>query len=217
MGKQTLDERLKLYLSEQRSKDVCSNKLLLAASAVVGVGAIIVPPPAEAAIVYSGVQEGIEVKNSASILVDFNGDGAGEFAFKHSLVSSTKNYQILSGPGSVSFKGDNDLPDRLSKGVLINDDGIDSASVAILAAKKGAADSYGAFLGNSGYLGVKFKIESNTHYGWIQYEAESDAAVGTIIDWAYENVPNKAIRAGAIKNFNWALFLPAIITGNKSN
>jgi len=95
-------------------------------------------------------------------------------------------------------------------------------SVGVLAGEGGAS---GDFLGSNdgGYLGVKFEINSATHYGWIQYKANSDASVGTIIDWAYENTPDKAIKAGATvsiddiddNNFNWNLFLPAILAGAK--
>lgn len=216
MKQQSLDKRLNLYLSEKGSRDVSANTLLLAASAVAGVGAALVPPPAEAAIVYSGVLQENEVKVGAeSYKVDFDGGGEPEFTFRHSLQSSTKNYQFFSGPGAFSFVGNGDRPDRLNKGLLINDDGLVATSIAVLAVKKGTTDSYGAFLGiDSGYyLGVKFEIGNNTHYGWIQYKANSDATIGTIIDWAYEDVPGKAIKTGDKKNFNWNLFLPAIIAG----
>lgn len=225
MRTKTLVDWLELYVTEKGCKDISSNKLLLAASAVAGVGAILVPPPAEAAIVYSGLQE-LDVANSGSVAVDFDGDAVMDVTFVHSSYpSSSGNYQIMEGPaGDVSFVGSSDMPDRLVKGMLINDNGIVAKSVAVLAGENGIGSSYGNFLGNSGYLGIKFKISSNTHYGWIQYKANANASIGTIIDWAYENTPGKAIETGDTSgeviepgdksSFNWGLFLPAIINGN---
>ena len=51
------------------------------------------------------------------------------------------------------------------------------------------------------YLGLKFKIHGQTHYGWarlsIQYENFTFAA--TLTGYAYETIPNKAITAGETK------------------
>ena len=218
MKQQTLDQRLESYGVTVEGKHTSSCKLFFAASAVAGMGAVIIPPPAEAAIVYSGTQS-TDVKSSVSVKVDFNGDGQAEFTFNHFYYSSNStNSQLAFRPsGSVSFMGTGYLPDRLGEGVLIDDNGIVTSSVAVLAVKVGTdTDSYGNFLGNSGYLGVKFELDSTTHYGWIQFEANNVASVGTIVDWAYEDTPDKAIKAGAKKDFNWNLFLPAIISGNRN-
>ena len=212
MKKQTLEERLELYVTEKESKDVSSNILLLAASAVTGVGAVLVPPPAEAAIVYSGIQE-LDVENSASTFVDFDGDEVAEFTFFHSSSAPSNNYQIMLGAGAVlSFIGNSNKPTNLTKGLLIDDNGMVATSTAVLAAKKETASS-GNFLGDSGYLGVKFEINTVTYFGWIQYESNNDASVGTIIDWAYEDIPGKGIKTGDRNSFNWTLFIPAIISG----
>jgi len=56
--------------------------------------------------------------------------------------------------------------------------------------------NYGDFGGKRGYMGVRFDISGNTHYGWIQFDAAFDGLSGTIVDWAYEDVPGKAVAAG---------------------
>jgi len=219
MGKQTLDERLKLYLSEQRGKDVSSNKLLLAASAIAGVGAIIVPPPAEAAIVYSGQLHENQVKvGQESYKVDFDADNSPEFTFNLVVEEEGEAYfQMLVGKETAKVIRSNSNPARLVSNYAISTNtkfatiGADS-ELAFVDSGNG-----GNFLGRKGFLGVAFKIDANTHYGWIQYEAESNATVGTIIDWAYEDVPGKAIKTRVSKTFEWNLFLPAIINGNKNN
>ena len=61
-----------------------------------------------------------------------------------------------------------------------------------------------------GYIGIAFDIAGNTHYGWIQVEVEQELelTIGvdnspirgrsciTILDYAYNSVPNRPILAG---------------------
>lgn len=55
----------------------------------------------------------------------------------------------------------------------------------------------GQFLGSGDkYLGVRFLISGNTHYGWIRLDVNADADSTVIKDFAYESTPNKAIAAG---------------------
>ena len=58
------------------------------------------------------------------------------------------------------------------------------------------SSAYGNFNASKGYLGVQFSINSATHYGWIQFEGNSGASSGTIIDWAYETDNATSIKAG---------------------
>lgn len=52
------------------------------------------------------------------------------------------------------------------------------------------------------YLGVRFPINGQTHYGWIRLtvttnpDPHTPVMSATITGWAYETVPNKAIAAG---------------------
>ncbi len=57
--------------------------------------------------------------------------------------------------------------------------------------------SSGPFLGTSNkYLGLKFKISSDTYYGWAHVEVASDASSATITDYAYETTIGLGIKAG---------------------
>jgi len=49
------------------------------------------------------------------------------------------------------------------------------------------------------YLGLKFKIDGKVHYGWAQLsvQAYQQQITATLTGYAYETVPNKAIKAGA--------------------
>ena len=55
--------------------------------------------------------------------------------------------------------------------------------------------SAGNFTGKVKYLGVRFFIGPNIHYGWIRINA-SDFTSIYIVDWAYEQTPNKGIITG---------------------
>lgn len=51
------------------------------------------------------------------------------------------------------------------------------------------------------YLGVKFRIDGQTHYGWVRLTVSSGVTgiEATIIGYAYETEPNKQILAGVPK------------------
>ena len=62
--------------------------------------------------------------------------------------------------------------------------------------------SGGPFNGSSGYIGVKFVISPNVHYGWIRYEGDTRGG-GTIRDWAYQDDSAlTSINAGKKTNTN---------------
>ena len=62
----------------------------------------------------------------------------------------------------------------------------------------------GPLFSRKGYLGVKFQIDNATHYGWIQYQGDNgtqnvDNATSlkaTVVDWAYEKLPDTPISIG---------------------
>ena len=54
----------------------------------------------------------------------------------------------------------------------------------------------GEFLGQEKYIGVRFYIGTEQHYGWIRLSMGEDVEPVTIIDWAYEETPGVPIQAG---------------------
>jgi len=57
--------------------------------------------------------------------------------------------------------------------------------------------AYGNFIPNQeAFIGVKFDISGNVHYGWLRVEMSSDADTIIIKDYAYESTANTAIIAG---------------------
>lgn len=219
MKHQTLDQRLQSYGLTARRKNASSCKLAFTASAVAGVGMMLIPPPAEASIVYSGAQNGKEVKVISGVVqtqtVDLNGDGNAEFTFGMTFSSTSFNQKLaVSSAGTARVIKNNTKPARLDGNYTVSSlkvfDAVNNDDLA-------SAYDNGNFRDKQGFLGVKFTISNETHFGWIQYKANSDASVGTILDWAYENIPGRAIRTGDTNSFNWNLFLPAIFAGGGSN
>lgn len=99
----------------------------------------------------------------------------------------------------------------LQRGVTIGPAGITSANFFSSALVEGTNSSKGVFYsrgywgGNpkNKYLGVRFNIDGETHYGWIRLTVTSDtqskkpSLEATITGYAYESVANKAIKAGS--------------------
>jgi len=55
----------------------------------------------------------------------------------------------------------------------------------------------GEFEGDAdGYIGMKFDISGNTHYGWIRVTPSSDGTTCTVKDFAYESTSGTGILAG---------------------
>ncbi len=55
--------------------------------------------------------------------------------------------------------------------------------------------SAGNFAGKIKYLGVRFHIGPNMHYGWVRINA-ADFGSLYVVDWAYDQNPNKGIITG---------------------
>lgn len=56
----------------------------------------------------------------------------------------------------------------------------------------------GYFLETNAYIGIRFQINGNIHYGWIQVDNPFDVPGGTVTGFAYETSPGVSIIAGAI-------------------
>ena len=49
------------------------------------------------------------------------------------------------------------------------------------------------------YLGLKFVVNGNTHYGWARLSVSSGFVTATLTGYAYETIPNKSIITGKTK------------------
>jgi len=60
-----------------------------------------------------------------------------------------------------------------------------------------AEESFGNFANViNRFLGVRFLIDGQVHYGWIGFRSVSPGPTAKLAGWAYETEPNKPIAAG---------------------
>ena len=52
------------------------------------------------------------------------------------------------------------------------------------------------------YLGLKFIVGANTHYGWARLDVQAIGDVWTLKDYAYNAAPDGAIMAGQVDRVN---------------
>jgi hypothetical protein len=196
------------------------NARLLACCAAAVFVALAAAQHADAATVYSGVKNIVLVADT-SIAADLDGDGVSDFNFVNTTpVELTDNggqeYSILKanfvtpeGENAIAF-ADN-LLQSFDSGAAIPNDGMswETAEAAgndsgfnldfgNVMKEAGALNIFaqGPFSGKKGFIGVRFQIRNNIHYGWIRYQGiggDGKAEVGTIVDWAYEDAPSTPI------------------------
>ena len=173
------------------------NRKLAAYAAVataIGVGTLSATRPAEAEVVYTKTH--IEVNNATPI--DLNGDGITDFLFGRAGLGSYGSVLFVAVPAGNAFVGAGINAIPLSFGVPItpkDNFGGSSGSMARFSFRSGVSGSIGAWAGKiNQYMGVKFLINGQQHFGWVRITVEHLQA--HISGFAYETVPNKPIKAG---------------------
>jgi len=67
------------------------------------------------------------------------------------------------------------------------------------------------------YLGLKFVVAGNTHYGWARLDVQAVADVWTLKDYAYNGTPNGSITAGQMAGVNTMELESLVHFVNQSN
>lgn len=190
----------------------------LAAVAAGAVGALSLGA-SEAAIVYvnfgDAVIADVAVNDGAARLfpLDFDGNGMSDLRLLVQADATQGNAAAVAAPsgGVVDVVGAASgaflYPDRLApnKGVGSSAAFIPLAGNAIgtMAFRSGYPNSnWATAAGNSGYLGLRFKISGNSHYGWLRLTVALNSAPQpraiTVHEWGYETTPNTMILTGAV-------------------
>ncbi len=190
------------------------------ASAAAGGAALAVAPAAEAVIQYSGPQN-ISV-TSGYIEIDVDNDGNNDLVLIHypattltttddaqtTLTNSIAFLYPLNG-ASVIYSGlytfNEDFPIPIANALTPNYNIASSDALAgngswIKYPNLLGYNNYGQFPGQGNkYLGVRFTNDGTeqSHYGWVQVNVAANNASLTIVDWAWENIPEIPILAGA--------------------
>ena len=147
----------------------------------------------QGAIVYSGIQN-LVVNDYTGESIDFDGDTVSEFT----VFYTGKEVRSRSNDSGDQMVVDSFDVVKLPSGSEISGSAIggsatfesDVSSGFYIA---GGSGEWGP--SDSGFMGVRFNIDSDQHYGWVQITAQSSNQV-TLVDWAYETNAGEGINAG---------------------
>ncbi|HEY6764147.1 MAG TPA: hypothetical protein VI386_05200 [Candidatus Sulfotelmatobacter sp.] len=152
---------------------------------------------AEAKVIYTPVNTRLY---DNTFPVDLNNDGSADLSLIASFqVESFYRTELHVRPatGNAVIAGDGGAA-ALTWGTRIGFKAPFSRSTLFMASRARCHSSYcysGPWAYSQGrYLGVKFSISGQTHYGWVRLSVERLPA--TLTGYAYETIPNKPIIAG---------------------
>jgi hypothetical protein len=202
---QFVPARTEKHLGEVLDKELAA---YVTAATAAGV-ALLAAPDAVAEIRYTPVH--ILVAPGATYWIDFNHDGTNDFGLHRRSFAGVGSI-LLAVPGDP---GVNEVVQAASGG--------DSAAALTVGAAIGPNQKFasrtsyaygGFFMALAGsfasgtlfkgpwkdqinkYLGLKFVVGGEFHYGWVRMTVTHDLKLTAVTGFAYETEPNKPIRAG---------------------
>jgi len=178
------------------------------AAAAAGVGLLALSSPGEAEIIYTQAHE----VGFRHYLLDLNNDGIPDFTLLASEacdesrcrselgIYSAPPPNAVAGKGqwaAVLWPGDKIGPKRRSWGAIVIEEATTSAGV-----RSGFSGAWAN--GGKGfkdhYLGLKFLINGQLHYGWARLTTTGGwPHLAVLTGYAYETIPGKSIIAGQKK------------------
>jgi len=213
------DSSFKLRTTAQLNSAL-EKKLLgyAAVAGATGVGILSLAKPSEARIVYTSTHQ--TLLHHSSLNIDLNSDGINDFT----LFARSSDVNIVNTQGTRSSAvmlvfpvatanqvwGNGRYPSALAAGVRLSSKGQFAASRFLMGGVyqfSGNPTSYfgpwapaGGSIKNR-YLGLKFVINGQVHYGWARLNVELRPAEQTgvravLTGYAYETVVNKPILTG---------------------
>jgi hypothetical protein len=206
----SLNRRLQSYVSAAMGAVTNLNKSAFAVSAISVAGvALVASLPTEAEVVYTPANIKITPIRSGvtTVQLDINNDGQPDFQFaalsRASFSSGRDDFygtlnvggDLPSNQAMISHQGG--LVAALPRGAKIGPDGKFGPGhyMAICDDFSGSGFTSGNWVHiNNRYLGVKFQIDGEIHYGWVRMGTDCNS--GTITGYAYETVANQRLRAG---------------------
>ncbi|SRR5579862_4810477 len=183
-----------------------------------GVGLATAAAPAEAQIIYtpSNIPMAHSLYGTAGVTqLDLNNDGVADFSFANFIyAASSRSFDDLSVSGKqagnsvvgVLLKGQSNITAAvLPRGVEVGPSNsfIRGANmVGIFGSHYGHFASGGWIPVEAGYLGLKFVISGEVHYGWalVKFPYPYGFNSGSIYGYAYESTPNQSIVTGRVKD-----------------
>jgi hypothetical protein len=189
------------------------NMYALAAGAA-GLGLLTLAHPAEGKIVYTPAN--LPLMNQNQVFFDLNHDGINDFFFYGQSISrrsiSTFFFRLTVSPAQkgnavwgIESNEHASCAASLPGGVRVGSKRPFQANRAVLLDWSGGPNggtAYCPWTGKIGkaYLGLKFVIKGQTHFGWARVRTASIYPYKVFLTgYAYETIPNKPITTGATK------------------
>lgn len=178
-----------------------------AAASVAGVGVLALAQPSEAKVVYTPTHS---VFNAPSFLdIDMNNDGIIDFMLHNQRYSFSTgplvSYGAVIVSGSVRVVGKSQHASAFPANVQIGPGNQFTVSTRVpelelcTLQRTGTIADKGYWTNaKNKYLGVKFKLSGQPHFGWLRLSFEQTGCKITALltGYAYETVPNKPIITG---------------------
>jgi hypothetical protein len=212
----------------QPFSDSTSNRLhaYALAGTAAGVSLLALTQPALAEIVYTPTNVVIGVGGTKSYALDLNGDGVTDLFLDTAHHCNTDQCfydlwtRIVPGNGVVATHTSFGFTpaSALNRGAAIPGNGKIFGGTAFMASfyqGGGGYSAHGPWANvQSRYLGIAFKINGETHYGWARLSVKDDRLKisATLLGYAYETEANQPIRAGQTSGS----YLPGISQGNQA-
>jgi hypothetical protein len=182
------------------------NMYALAASAA-GVGLLALAAPAQAEVVYTPANQ--VIGHNGVYALDVNHDGTVDFLIQQwNYGNWTSNNQLLADPAvgngvegirravAVLQSGQ---PIGPSQNFIAGDQNGEVMLSVTHTTTGGPSHLHGSWANvNNRYLGLKFQISGQNHYGWARVNVQRKGFhfLATLTGYAYETTPNTAINAG---------------------
>jgi hypothetical protein len=189
------------------------NSYALAAGAA-GLGLLVLVPPAEGKIVYTPAK--VPLMNQGQVFFDLNHDGINDFFFYGQSISrrsiSTFFFRLTASPAQrgnaiwgVESHEHASCAAAVPGGLRVGLKRPFQANRVVLFDSSGGPDGGTAYCPWGGkirtaYLGLKFSIKGQTHFGWARVKIASMYPYEvSLTGYAYETIPGKGIIAGKTK------------------
>ncbi|MFZ0319657.1 MAG: hypothetical protein WAL56_11070 [Candidatus Sulfotelmatobacter sp.] len=205
MPRSTARSRTSALLSKALQSELSA--YVIAAGAA-GAGLLAAAQPAAAQIVYTPVHS--ELNHDGAIRIDLNHDGLADLVIRE-IPSQNNGFsgnllQAVPKSGGIKLGNATECAAAMPAGSVIgtHDRFFDGAAVMLnlyYVYYFGSWTSFGP--GLTRYLGIRFQIKGETHYGWARMTVKVgyfEYVDALLTGYAYETQPNKPIHAGDTGN-----------------
>src|SRR5690606_1528520 len=156
------------------------------AAYVVSGAAVLAAQEAEAAIIYSGVQD-IHIGLGTTVDLDLDGNGSVDYVFR-GVDEFSDTYLEVTGQGGNQTATDTGLVIPFAAGGEMTAPEWNSGESRLVDRTCSSWEE-----GETAFMGVRFGIDGAWRYGWVRLTVNPTSFTGVIHDWAYEDVPERTI------------------------